>query len=418
MFNLNPIWFRPTRLGMITTCSLLLLASCGQTHNAPVNPTVNSPISPTDKPTISPTVKPAVNPAINAAMSTMVSQNEISGAVTLIANNSGVTHLSAVGFADLASKRAMQVDQIVWIASMTKPITAAAIMSLQDAGKLSVNDPVTKYLPEFANLATEDGTKHVVTLQHLLTHTSGVAESTNEERAQAKQLADLFPGFTTEPLKFIPGSRWSYSQSGINSLGRIIEVVSGESYPSYLQKTFFAPLGMVDTTFYPDPAQQARLATVYKKEGEELLPAKLPTDYDPTNIGHYPAPNGGLFSTASDYARFCRMLLNNGSLDGRTYLSPAAVKQLSTLTTGDIKTGFTPGNGWGLGVCVVREPQGVSEFLSPGSYGHGGAYGTQAWIDPNNHLIYILFVQRQNFANSDNSDVRKAFQAAAQTKNN
>jgi CubicO group peptidase (beta-lactamase class C family) len=395
-------WFAPIRLmtvlvSSVLVGSILVLASCRQTRNTQTIP--------------------SVNPAINAAMETMIAQREISGAVTLIANKAGIQHMSAVGYADIASKRAMRVDDLMWIASMTKPITAAAIMQLQDAGKLNVNDPVEKFLPEFAKLATDDGNKITITLQHLLTHTSGLAESSNEERARAKKLADLFPGFTNQPLKFVPGTRWAYCQSGINTLGRIIEIVSGESYPAYLQNNFFTPLGMVDTTFYPDPAQQARLATVYKKEADQLIPDKLPADFSPTNIGHYPAPNGGLFSTASDFARFCRMMINDGSLDGRTYLSKAAVTQMRTLTTGDIKTGFTPGNGWGLGVCVVREPQGVSEYLSPGSYGHGAAYGTQFWIDPKKDLIYILLVQRQNFANSDNSDVRKAFQAAAQTKN-
>lgn len=390
---INARCFFPTRLAIIATCSiysLVLFSSCAQTRTI------------------------TVNPAIDAAMQTMIKQGEISGAVTLVANKSGVIHQSAVGYADIASKRPMATDNLAWIASMTKPITAAAIMTLQDAGKLSVSDPVSKFLPEFSTLATEDGALQVITIQHLLTHTSGLSESTNEERAQAKQLADLIPGFTKQPLKFIPGSRWVYSQSGINTLGRIIEIVSGESFPVYLQQKFFGPLGMVDTTFFPDPEQQSRLATVYKKDGDQLIPAKLPSDFEPTNIGHYIAPNAGLFSTASDYSKFCRMLLNNGSLDGRTYLSPSAVKQMRTLTTGELKTGFTPGNGWGLGVCIIREPQDVSKHLSPGSYGHGGAYGTQAWIDPVKNLIYILIVQRQNFPNADNSDVRKAFQAAAQ----
>lgn len=192
-------------------------------------------------------------------------------------------------------------------------------------------------------------------------------------------------------------------------------MVSGESFPDFLQKRLFGPLGMVDTTFYPTPAQVARLASTYKREGDGLVAAKLPWDFDPANVGHYPAPNGGLFSTASDYGRFVRMLLNDGSLDGRTYLSKAAVTQLRTVASGDLKTGFTDGNGWGLGACVVREPQGVSATLSAGSFGHGGAYGTQAWIDPVKGVAYVLMVQRANFPNSDNSEVRKAFQGAAAT---
>ncbi|MBA3699999.1 MAG: beta-lactamase family protein [Planctomycetes bacterium] len=355
----------------------------------------------------------APNAAINAAMQTMVERQEVAGVVTLVATRDGVVHLGAVGMADVAANHPMSTDALFWIASMTKPITGVAIMMLQDAGKLSVDDPVAKYLPELAKTATADGTVHTITLKHLLTHSSGLAESTKEERDGAKSLADLMPGFSARPLQFAPGSRWQYCQSGINSLGRVIEVVSGKSFPSFLQERLFTPLGMVDTTFYPDPAQVARLASTYKREGDVLIPAKLPWDYDPTNIGHYPAPNGGLFSTASDYGRFCRLLLNDGALDGRTYLSKAAVRQLRSVASGDLKTGFTDGNGWGLGVCVVRQPQGVSAALSAGSYGHGGAFGTQAWIDPVKGVAYVLMVQRSNFPNSDNSDVRKAFQEAA-----
>jgi CubicO group peptidase (beta-lactamase class C family) len=356
---------------------------------------------------------PSTAPAINAAMQTMVDRQEVAGVVTLVATRDGVAHLGAVGKADLAANRPMNSDAIFWIASMTKPITGVAIMMLQDEGKLSVDDPVAKYLPELAKTATADGTVHTVTLKHLLTHSSGLAESSNDEKKNAKSLADLMPGFSSRPLQFAPGSRWQYCQSGINTLGRIVEVVSGKSFPSFVQERLFTPLGMVDTTFYPDPTQVARFASTYKREGEVLVPAKLPWDFDPTNVGHYPAPNGGLFSTASDYGRFCRMLLNDGALDGKTYLSKAAVTQLRTVASGDLKTGFTDGNGWGLSVCVVRQPQGVSAVLSPGSYGHGGAFGTQAWIDPVKGVAYVLMVSRSNFPNSDNSDVRKVFQEAA-----
>lgn len=359
------------------------------------------------------TPPPAPAPAINAAMQAMIDRQEIAGAVTLVATREGIAHLGAVGHADVAADRQMRTDAVFWIASMTKPITGVAIMMLQDEGKLSVDDPVAKYIPELATTATADGTVHTITLKHLLTHSSGLAESTKEERDAAKSLSDLVPGFSSRPLQFAPGSRWQYCQSGINSLGRIVEVISGKSFPSFLQERLFTPLGMVDTTFYPDPTQVARLATTYKREGDTLVPAKLPWDYDPTNIGHYPAPNGGLFSTARDYGRFVRMLLNDGTLAGRTYLSSAAVTQLRSVASGDLKTGFTDGNGWGLGVCVVRQPQGVSAELSAGSYGHGGAYGTQAWIDPVKSVAYVLMVSRANFPNSDNSEVRKVFQEAA-----
>ncbi len=242
-----------------------------------------------------------------------------------------------------------------------------------------------------------------------------MGEATQREARTARTLAELIPHFATKPMHFAPGTKWEYCQSGINSLGRIIEVVSGESLPEFMQKRLFDPLAMKDTTFYPTREQITRLAKEYKAVDGKLEEARFPVldRKDPAYREHFPAANGGLFSTAEDYARFCRMLLNRGSLDGRQYLKPESVKLMSTIQTGDLTTGFTPGNGWGLGCCVVRKPQGITGMLSPGTFGHGGMLGTQAWIDPVKDRIYVLMVQRSNFLNADASDVRKAFQEAA-----
>jgi CubicO group peptidase (beta-lactamase class C family) len=344
-----------------------------------------------------------------------VENHTIAGAVTLVAGKEKIISLETVGYADLAAKTPMRPDNLFWIASMTKPVTATAVLMLQDEGKLSVDDPVGKYLPELANLKTADGRPAKLTLRHLLTHTSGMAEATPQESRAAKKLADLIPHYAEKPLQFRPGAKWQYCQSGINSLGRIVEVVSGQSFPEFLQERLFDPLGMKDTTFYPTREQITRLARSYKAADGKLEEAMIfiLDSHDPTSRERYPAANGGLFSTAADYGRFCRMLLNQGSLDGRTYLRPETVKLMTTIQTGDLTTGFTEGNGWGLGCCVVRKPQGVSAVLSPGTFGHGGAYGTQAWIDPMKQVIYVLMVQRSDFPNADASDVRKAFQAAA-----
>ena len=224
------------------------------------------------------------------------------------------------------------------------------------------------------------------------------------------------PLIVAKPVKFQPGTKWEYCQTGINTAARVVEVVSGEDFPSFLEKHLFGPLGMKDTTFYPGAAQEARLATSYtRSEGGELAKAGLMFlgNKPITSRERYPRANGGLFSTAADYGKFARMILRGGELDGRRYLKEESVKQMSTVQSGDLKTGFTPGNGWGLGWCVVREPQGVSAALSPGSFGHGGAYGTQAWIDPVKNRAYVMLVQRANFPNSDGSTVRQAFQEAA-----
>jgi CubicO group peptidase (beta-lactamase class C family) len=350
------------------------------------------------------------------AMQDFVDKGDIAGAVTLVATKDGVVALDAVGKADIEKDVRMKDDAIFWIASMTKPVTAAAVLMLQDEGKLSIDDPVGKYVPELAHLKTADGKQPTITLKHMLTHTSGmVGEAPDDVLRQAGTLADLMPAYAKYPLNFEPGTKWAYCQSGINTLGRIVEIVSGRPFADFLRERFFEPLGMKDTTFYLSEEQKPRLATSYKLNDGKLEPANIFVlqGHEPTSRRRYPAANGGLFSTARDYARFCQMLLNDGSLDGKQYLKPETARQMRTIQTGGIRTGFTPGNGWGLGVCVVREPQGVTEMLSPGSFGHGGAYGTQAWIDPVKGIVYILMVQRADFPNSDDSPVRKAFQEAA-----
>ena len=352
-------------------------------------------------------------PAVAEALRPFVERQEVAGAVTLVAAPDRLLHLSAVGLADVAAGRPARPDTIYWIASMTKPVTAAAVLMLQDEGKLSVDDPVATYIPEFASIKTRDGKPASLTLKDLLTHTSGLAEATPQEAAAALTLSDLIPAFTSKPLQFEPRTRWQYCQSGINTLGRIVEVVSGQPLPDFFKARLFAPLGMKDTTFYPSAEQCARLAKPYVREGGALKETAFRHGIDPARGDRYPAANGGLFSTATDYARFCQMLLNRGTLDGRRFLKPESVALMTRVHSGALKTGFTDGNGWGLGVCVVREPQGVTAALSPGSYGHGGAFGTQAWIDPVRQRAYILMVQRADFPNSDASDVRRAFQDAA-----
>jgi CubicO group peptidase (beta-lactamase class C family) len=369
-------------------------------------------------------------PGIATAMQEMIAKQEIAGAVTVVVGRHGLLHLETTGLADIATRRPMQPDTLFWIASMTKPVTGAAILMLQDEGKLNVSDQVSKYLPEFANLKTPSGKPANITIAQILTHTSGLGEATGPAAQQAKTLADLVPIWLAAPMQYEPGERWRYTQSGINAAGRIVETVSGMTFDAFLQKRFFDPLGMTSTTFYPTDEQRARLATAYAKNKEtgalEAVPPR--PEYGPRS--RPPQGNGGLYSTAPDYGRFARMLLNGGTLDGKRYLSGDALELLATPQTGDMPTGFfqnaTYGNrgtnyGWGIGTCVLRTPHdGVAEMLSPGSFGHGGAWGTQAWIDPVKGVAYILMVQRSNFPNSDASEVRLAFQraaAAAVTKN-
>ena len=358
-------------------------------------------------------------PAVTEAMDRQIAAKEISGSVTLVADKEKILHLAADGFSDLEKKTPMKTDSIFWIASMSKPITATAVMMMEEAGKLSVDDPVSKYLPEFKNLKDVSGKETVVTLKHCLTHSSGLSDVTPQESGDIATLEALIPLIVSKPVKFAPGSKWEYCQTGINTAARVVEVVSGESFPDFLQKHLFTPLEMKDTTFYPSEAQVARIASSYKKDGSgglEKTGLLFLGNKPITSKERYPRANGGLFSTAEDYGKFARMILNGGELGGHRYLKAENVKKMTTVQSGDLETGFTPGNAWGLGWCIVREPQGVSAALSPGTHGHGGAYGTQAWIDPVKERIYVMMIQRADFTNqggSDGSVVRKAFQDAA-----
>jgi CubicO group peptidase (beta-lactamase class C family) len=359
---------------------------------------------------------PPVIAAVKEKMERFVADREIAGAVTLVAQDGRIVHRDATGRADLAADRPIRPDALFWIASMTKPITATAVLMLQDEGKLSIDDPVDRYLPEFKSLKTADGKLARVTIKHLLTHTSGLAELSPEQSRKVKTLAEAVSLFVAKPVAFEPGSKWVYCQSGINAAGRVVEVVSGQTFPEFLQARLFQPLGMRDTTFYPTEAQVARLARTYRKtSGGELEEVPVPVFQGKPLTSHdrFPEANGGLFSTARDYARFAQMLLDGGTYRGKPYLKPETVKQMTTIQTGDLATGFTPGNGWGIGCCVVRAPQGVTAMLSPGSFGHGGAFGTQAWIDPKARRIYILMIQSAGVRNSDGSPVRLGFQQAA-----
>lgn len=363
-------------------------------------------------------------PAVGDAMQDMVARNEIAGAVTLVVTKNRIVHLESTGFADIAARRPVTPDTLFWIASMTKPITGAAILMLQDDGKLNVADPVARYLPEFANLKTPSGKPANLTIAQILTHTSGLGEAGGPAAQGAKTLADLVPLWLSTPMQYEPGEKWRYTQSGINAAARIVEVASGMTFDAFLENRLFGPLGMKHTTFYLGEKERAGLVTAYAKSRETGMLEPVPSRPEFGPRDRPPQGNGGLYSTATDYGRFCQMLLNGGKWGGRSYLSAVALKFLSTPQTPEaMPTGFFQNDafgqhgmnyGWGIGTCVLKTPhRGVASMLSPGTYGHGGAWGTQAWIDPAKGIAYVLMVQRSNFPNSDASDVRRVFQQAA-----
>jgi CubicO group peptidase (beta-lactamase class C family) len=339
-------------------------------------------------------------------------QKQVSGVVTLVMHKGKVIHHEAVGLADIDASRPMYKDSLFAIASMTKPVTATAVMILKDEGKLSLNDKVSKYVPAFADAKLKDGNKPAreVTLRDVLTHTSGLVGSQQNEGTLANTVEQL----AKRPLDFEPGSKWTYSP-GLSVAGRVVEVVSGKPFDEFLATRIFQPLGMKDTSFLPTPEQQKRLARLYQPNRQKTGTGLEKATHWLNDLAgeRTPNPSGGLFSTAADMARFYQMVLNGGELDGKRIVSKAGVEEMTRIQTGELTTGFTPGNGWGLGWCVVREPQGVSRMLSSGTFGHGGAFGTQGWVDPKRQMVYVLLIQRTNFGNSDGANIREVFQDLA-----
>ncbi len=246
-----------------------------------------------------------------------------------MASKDKVLDLEAIGYADIAAKRPMRTDSLFWIASMTKPMTATALMMLVDEGKVKVDDPVEKYLPEFKGqmvVAEQDqdhvllrNPSHPITVKEVLSHTSGLPfMSRVEGKIERFPLREAAIVYALTPLNSEPGSKYLYSNAGINIAGRIIEVVSGMPYEEFMEKRLFGPLGMKDTTFWPSEEQLQRLAKSYKpnadKTGLEETPITSLT-YPLVDRKRNPCPAGGLFSTATDLSTFCRMILNGGAYE-------------------------------------------------------------------------------------------------------
>jgi len=325
-----------------------------------------------------------------------VDRQELAGAVMLVADRDRVLTTEAIGWADIASKKPMQADTVFWIASQSKPITAAALMMLVDEGKVNLDDPVEKYLPEFCGqmvVAERDEEhvllrrpKHPITVRNILSHTSGLPFSSALEGP-----LDRFPlcarvrSYAMTPLDFEPDSKFQYSNAGINTAARIIEVVSGNPFDQFLDDRLFQPLAMKDTTFWPSEAQVARLAKSYKATADKqgLEETRIDQLYYPLTdrAQRFPMPAGGLFSTAHDIARFYRMLLNGGQLEGTRYLSETAVK---TMTSRQTPPELPESYGFGL-------------FVDPVSFGHGGAFSTNTTANTGNGLILVWLVQHADF---------------------
>ena len=354
----------------------------------------------------------AGNSEVSKVLQPFVDRHALAGAVTLVANKDRVVSLEAVGWEDVAARKPLKTDALFWIASQSKPITATALMILVDEGKVHLDDPVEKYLPEFHGqwLAVEHDNDHQllkhpahpITVREILSHTSGLPFSSSIENPTLDQrpLSERVVSYAVSPLQFEPGTKYSYSNAGINTAGRIIEVVSGMPYEKFLDTRLFGPLGMKDTTFWPNPRQIARLTKSYRPNAakdnlEETTVTQLRYPLDDRK-NRFPMPAGGLFSTASDLARFCRMVMNGGELDGKRYLSESAVKEMTSKQTGSLPDGY--GLGWSTG---------------GGNFGHGGAYATNMNVDTNRGLVTVWMVQHAGYP-LDGDKAAGAFRQAAE----
>lgn len=348
-----------------------------------------------------------------AALKPFVESHSLAGAVTVVADKDKVLSLETVGFADIAAKRAMATDSVFWIASQSKPITGAGLMILVDEGKVKIDDPVEKFLPEFKDLwltVEQDKDRLVlkktppITVQQVLAHTSGMPFKSMMEQPtlDGLPLRDAVRSYVLTPLQFEPDTKYQYSNAGINTAGRIIEVVSGMSYEAFMDQRLFEPLGMKDTTFWPNDEQLKRLAKPYKpnadKTGlEETTISQL--RYPLSDRTRYPMPAGGLFSTAGDVTRFCQMVLNRGTFGGKRILSEGAVAQMTSRQT----------------PAALKESYGLGWTVGPTSFGHGGALSTNMTIDTERGLITVFLVQHAGFPNNGGQS-QGAFRKAAEDK--
>ena len=373
---------------------------------------------------------------VNELVKRHLDAGTFSGAVTLAARYGKVAHLQAHGVMDLESKKPMATDGLFRIMSMTKPVVGVAILMLMEEGKVRLTDPASKFIPELKGLkvamaqpaaaaapagGTPDAPRfytvpadHDITIRELLTHTSGLVSgpmSSGANRAVAltgkESLADYLPRLAKTPLEFQPGTRWAYSaQAGFDVLTRIVEIASGQPADRFLKTRLFDPLGMKDTFFYPAEGNP-RMVTLYRRTPEGTLARQATPGF---MNGVYFSGGGGLFSTAEDYFQFAQMLLNGGQLNGKRLLGERTVALMRSVYAPDTLPGRPAGEGYGLSVRVVNSAVRRNTFLSDGSFGWSGAFGTHFWVDPQEKLVGVVMTQTPN--NEFRSDYENAVMQA------
>jgi CubicO group peptidase (beta-lactamase class C family) len=356
---------------------------------------------------------------IDSAIAGFIADGQLAGAAILVARHGEVVHRAVLGLKDIARGEPLADDTIYRIYSMTKPVTAVAMMILHDRGLWSPDDAIAKHLPELAAVKGPDGAKpvHPPTMGELMTHTAGFGygiglgphDPTDSAYVkagvwQADDLADFARRVAAIPLAYQPGATWRYSLS-MDLQGAIIERLTGQSLPDFMREAIFAPLGMVDTDFYVPAAKSPRLATFYHMYG---MPALSVLDHpafvrDPAVIPELPSGGGGLYSTLADYARFAQMLLNKGELNGARIISPGAVALMTAnhlpqaILDAGVLAGMQrmgPGRGYGFNGAVFHDPHLAGAPVGRGTYQWDGASGVWFWVDPENDLIFVGMIQR------------------------
>jgi CubicO group peptidase (beta-lactamase class C family) len=353
---------------------------------------------------------------LSDGMKSLVDQRRLAGAVTMVARHGKVIEFEAAGQRDIAANLPMQKDSIFRIYSMSKPITGVAMMMLFEEGKWQLNDPVAKYIPEFANLkvygtdargnVVQNEQTHPLTMRELMSHmggfTYGFFSNTPVDKLQREAdvlnvgntLDEMIKRVAKLPLNSQPGSEWHYSIS-TDIQGYIVQKLSGMPFEEFLQKRIFKPLNMVDTGFYVPPEKLKRFAEfyVYDKDGQ-LQVVREAINHDFSKKPALASGGGGLVSTATDYMRFCQMLLNGGKLDGVRLLSPRTIELMRTNVLPPGMPTLSPGAGFGLDFAVYTDVIAAGGYYGKGTYYWGGAAGTWFWIDPTDDLIVIGMIQQ------------------------
>ncbi len=354
---------------------------------------------------------------LDAAMNRVVGEKQVAGLVTLLERHGKIVHFAAAGRQDVRKPEPMQKDTIFRIYSMTKPVTGVAMMMLYEEGKWRLDDPVSRYIPEFAKLKVytgknDDGSpkledaRRSMTMRELMTHTAGLGYVLNPNGPVDKMIIDanvlnakaplqtMIDGLAKIPLLAQPGTRWSYSIA-VDVQGYLVEKFSGQPFGDFLRTRIFEPLGMKDTAFHVPKEKLARFAQVHTGAGASL--AVDENRPEPTMVPLGPSGGGGLYSTAADYVRFCEMLLQGGQFNGVHLLAPRTVEMMRTnhVNPDPLKT-MAPGTGWGMDFQVVMDAAAAGDSVSNGTFSWFGIAGTWFWIDPVEDLAFVGMVQHQN----------------------